>query len=92
MTTHPVAQQFVQARLEARCLADFPGTLPASLEEAYAYQAQAIDLWPDTVAGWKIGPTSRDSPKRSSQGGWIRPIFHPATVSGQRSMACAWYA
>jgi 2-keto-4-pentenoate hydratase len=55
MTVDPVAQEFVAARLEARALAGFPGEIPSTLEEAYAHQAQAIRLWPDSVAGWKIG-------------------------------------
>ena len=86
MTTHPVAQQFVQARLEARCLADFPGTLPASLEEAYAYQAQAIDLWPDTVAGWKIGRIQPPWLERLGESRLVGPIFRRgirAIVAGE---------
>ncbi len=50
-----VAQKFVSARLKAIALPEFPGTLPADLAGAYATQDAAIDLWPDQVAGWKIG-------------------------------------
>ncbi len=50
-----VAQKFVSARLKAVPLPDFPGQLPADLAGAYATQDAAIDLWPDEVAGWKIG-------------------------------------
>jgi 2-keto-4-pentenoate hydratase len=50
-----VAQKFVTARLKAIALPDFPGTLPPDLVAAYVVQDQAIDIWPDEVAGWKIG-------------------------------------
>lgn len=49
------ADAFVRARLAARPLPAYPGVLPSTLAEAYAIQNRAIDLWPDTVAGWKIG-------------------------------------
>lgn len=49
------AAAFVAARLAGRSLAVYPGALPTSLAEAYAVQSQAINLWPDRVAGWKVG-------------------------------------
>jgi 2-keto-4-pentenoate hydratase len=50
-----IARRFVCARLGARALAEYPGPLPASLDEAYARQDAAIELWPDRVVGWKVG-------------------------------------
>ncbi|MDB6157927.1 MAG: mhpD, partial [Gammaproteobacteria bacterium] len=50
-----IAEQFVRARLDATALPDFPGSIPATLNTAYAYQDRAIALWPDFVAGWKVG-------------------------------------
>src|SRR5271155_5103863 len=50
-----IAEQFVRARLDAAALPDFPGSIPATLNTAYAYQDRAIALWPDFVAGWKVG-------------------------------------
>ncbi len=50
-----VAQKFVAARLKAVALPEFPGQLPPDLAAAYRIQDSAIDLWPDEVAGWKIG-------------------------------------
>jgi 2-keto-4-pentenoate hydratase len=50
-----IAQSFVQARLSAAPLPAYPGPKPASLEVAYRIQDLAIDLWPDTVGGWKVG-------------------------------------
>lgn len=49
------ARRLVDARLGATALPSYPGPLPASLDEAYACQEAAIALWPDRVAGWKVG-------------------------------------
>ncbi|MBS7544679.1 2-keto-4-pentenoate hydratase [Ancylobacter oerskovii] len=48
------AEEFVGARREARPLADFPGTLPAGLDEAYAVQEEVLRLTPRRLAGWKV--------------------------------------
>jgi len=45
----------VSARRKAAGLPDYPGILPASMAEGYEIQDYSISLWPDTVAGWKIG-------------------------------------
>jgi 2-keto-4-pentenoate hydratase len=50
-----IARSFVAARLAARALADFPGALPPTLDAAYDTQRAAISLWPDQIAGWKVG-------------------------------------
>lgn len=49
------ARSFTGARIAAQALPDYPGTPPQSLSEAYAIQDQAIRLWPDKIAGWKVG-------------------------------------
>lgn len=54
-TAREIAGTFVAARREARALADFPGDLPNDLSISYRVQDEAIALWPDEVAGWKIG-------------------------------------
>ncbi len=54
-TSLQVASRFVAARLAARALADYPGVLPDTLDTAYARQDAAIGLWPDALAGWKVG-------------------------------------
>ncbi len=59
-----IAARLVRARREARALPGFPGVLPTSLQAAYACQDAAIALWPDHIAGWKVGyisPARRDS-------------------------------
>lgn len=63
-TATGLAGRLVTARREARSLPEYPGSLPETLAEAYAIQDAAIDLWPDKIAGWKIGliqPGQRDT-------------------------------
>jgi len=76
MSVDPVAQEFVAARLEARALGGFPGAIPATLEDAYAHQEQAIRLWPDSVAGWKIGRIGPPWLARFGVERLVGPIFH----------------
>ena len=38
-----IAEQFVRARLDATSLPDFPGTIPATLNTAYAYQDRVLN-------------------------------------------------
>lgn len=49
------ATAFVEARLAGRSLAAYPGTMPVTPAEAYMVQSQAISIWPDRIAGWKVG-------------------------------------
>ncbi len=75
--THPsVAQQFVRARLNAAALREFPGPLPSTLEAAYAHQQEAIGLWPDSVAGWKIGRIGPPWQERFGEERLVGPVFH----------------
>ena len=50
-----IAQAFVEARQAGSALADYPGRLPESLDEAYRIQEQAIALFGNRIAGWKVG-------------------------------------
>jgi 2-keto-4-pentenoate hydratase len=70
-----IAGRFLAARKQAAQLADFPGALPGSLDEAYAIQDSAMALWAKKVVGWKVG---RVVPPLSAQFGTDRlagPIF-----------------
>jgi 2-keto-4-pentenoate hydratase len=54
-----------RASLEARrtgALLDTlaPNDLPRSLEEGYAIQQAVTARWPDKIAGWKVGATSKE--------------------------------
>jgi 2-keto-4-pentenoate hydratase len=52
--SHSIASQLVRARLNAATLSAYPGLVPETLLAAYAVQEQAIELWPDPLAGWKV--------------------------------------
>ena len=78
MNTRAIAQQFVRSRLRAEALPDFPGEVPATLEEAYATQDCAISLWPDRVAGWKVGRIDPLWSDRLGEDRLVGPIFAQA--------------
>lgn len=81
----PRASAFVEARLAGRSIAAYPGDLPATLEQAYAIQSQAIHRWPDEIAGWKVG---RINPPWDAQLGTDRlagPIFSRQIVMAAES-------
>jgi 2-keto-4-pentenoate hydratase len=85
-TPSEIARRFVCARLEARSLAEYPGPLPASLDEAYARQDAAIELWPDRVVGWKVGKIPPGWVEVVGEERLVGPIFanHVQTqLSGQ---------
>ncbi len=50
-----ISERLLSARKCAAALEGFPGTPPASLEEAYHVQQLSLEHWPDHVAGWNVG-------------------------------------
>jgi 2-keto-4-pentenoate hydratase len=50
-----IARSLVAARREARSLRDYPGEMPDNLNLSYQVQDEAISLWGEEIAGWKIG-------------------------------------
>lgn len=54
-TAEAIAQAFVAARRARQGFADYPGPMPATLEEGYAIQTRAIALFDAPIAGWKVG-------------------------------------
>ena len=50
-----ISRHLVAARANAEALPAFPGTVPTTLEDAYAVQSASIARWPDTISGWKVG-------------------------------------
>ena len=70
-----IADRFLSARRAAAGLDGYPGTLPSSLDDAYAVQDAAIARWGKRVVGWKVG---RIMPPLDAQFGMDRltgPIF-----------------
>ena len=70
-----VAERFVAARLAARALTDYPGPLPTTLADAYARQDEAIAIWPDEIAGWKVGGIADSWADRLGESRLVGPIF-----------------
>jgi 2-keto-4-pentenoate hydratase len=70
-----LASRLVAARLNVTPLAHYPGEAPADMTSAYAVQDAAISMWPDKIAGWKVGLIS--SEHRAAYGGerLAGPIF-----------------
>ncbi len=75
---HSIARRFVAARLHGAALADYPGVIPADLERAYRCQDAAIDLWPDEVAGWKVGWIPERMQELYGEERLVGPIFRRA--------------
>jgi 2-keto-4-pentenoate hydratase len=50
-----IAGRFLDARRAASGLDNYPGDFPATLDEAYAIQDEAIARWDRPVIGWKVG-------------------------------------
>lgn len=50
-----IARSFVEARRAGTALPDYPGTMPAALDDAYAVQDAAIALAGGKIVGWKVG-------------------------------------
>src|SRR5690349_17366767 len=82
MNTRVIAEQFVRARLRAEALSAFPGEMPTTLDEAYAIQGSAIGLWPDRVAGWKVGRIDPPWSDRLGEDRLVGPIFSQALWAG----------
>lgn len=70
-----IAKAFVRARLSATPLPDFPGEIPADMATAYRCQDLAIELWPDELAGWKVGRIPPDVEDRFASDRLAGPIF-----------------
>jgi 2-keto-4-pentenoate hydratase len=66
---------FQSARLAGRALSEYPGNMPNNLVQAYAIQDAAIDAWPDTIAGWKVGRILGDLAVEYGADRLIGPIF-----------------
>lgn len=70
-----IARAFVDARLNARPLPDFPGRIPPDMATAYRCQDIAIGLWPDELAGWKVGRIPPELERRFGSDRLAGPIF-----------------
>lgn len=53
--TSAIAEKFVQARRNGVALPEYPGDEPSAIDTAYTIQDEAIALFGEAVAGWKVG-------------------------------------
>ena len=72
-----IAEQFVRARLSARSLPEYPGTVPPNFETAYRCQDLALASWPDSVAGWKVARVAPAQQAQYAEERLIGPVFAP---------------
>lgn len=70
-----VAEQFVRARLAGQSLPQYPGTVPATLADAYRVQELAIKHWPDAIVGWKVARIGAQWNKQYSEERLVGPVF-----------------
>ena len=73
-----IAQRFVAARLNGVALPEYPGPIPPNLEAAYNCQDAAIAIWPDEIAGWKIGRIPQEYVQKLGAQRLAGPIFSGA--------------
>ncbi len=84
-----IAGALVQARLRGQSLPAFPGLQPDDLQTAYACQEHGISIFPDDIAGWKIGRLSPDQEKKFGQMRLSGPIFKKAVRHAHQDVSIA---
>jgi 2-keto-4-pentenoate hydratase len=76
-----VAAEFVRARRSAGSLMKYPRAVPADLESAYLCQDEAISLWHDAIAGWKVGWIPEPLSEKFGSRRLVGPIFRRSVQS-----------
>jgi 2-keto-4-pentenoate hydratase len=75
-----IAANFVRARRNAVALQQYPGAVPPDAISAYAVQEDAIKLWPDEIAGWKVARVPPNWPA-GSEGKFPEPRLNGPVFS-----------
>lgn len=70
-----VAAEFVAARRSAGSFMRYPGAMPPDLDSGYRCQDEAIALWDDAIAGWKVGWIPEPSSRRFGAQRLVGPVF-----------------
>jgi 2-keto-4-pentenoate hydratase len=70
-----IARTFTSARRAAMPLAEYPGPIPRDMAAGYAVQEAAIEIWPDRIAGWKVGLVPPPLQARLGAAHLAGPIF-----------------
>lgn len=76
-----IAGRFLAARRAATGLDGYPGDFPATLDEAYAVQDEAIARWGRPIVGWKVGRVPPPLIERFATDRLAGPIFAQAEES-----------
>lgn len=84
-----IASSFVEARLSAQPLTAYPGQIPADIGEGYAIQKAAIALWPDEIAGWKVGRITGEAEEKFRTDRLAGPIFRRSIIAAGKKGAPA---
>ena len=82
-----VAAEFVKARRCAGFFTQYPGAMPQDLDTAYRCQDEAIALWDDAIAGWKVGWIPEPLSHKFGAQRLVGPIFG-RTVQRSNGSAC----
>ncbi len=69
------ARAFVEARQRATTLNHYPGAVPDTLDDAFRIQDFAISLWPDSIAGWKVGQIRPEHREKYRSDRMLGPMF-----------------
>ena len=77
-----IAKAFLAARRKKTPLTLYPGTMPASMAEAYAIQDAAIALDGRRVGGWKVGRIAAELVDRYGSNRLTGPIFADEIFDG----------
>jgi len=75
VNSHDIAIILALARERGRGLSAFPGALPNDLDQAYDIQAKGIEIWTDSIAGWKVGRLAPVLTERFGVDRFIGPVF-----------------
>jgi 2-keto-4-pentenoate hydratase len=70
-----VAAEFVKARRAASFFTQYPGPKPQDLDSAYQCQDEAISLWGEKIAGWKVGWIPEPLSQQYGTQRLVGPIF-----------------
>ena len=70
-----IAERFVAVRRKVENLNSFPGEIPPDLQTAYRVQDHAIEMWGDSIVGWKVGQIRPSARAHFGNDRIIGPLF-----------------
>ena len=70
-----LSKNLIAARKSCAPLNEFPGTMPATPEEAYKVQSECIAGWDDELVGWKVAGLRADLHEQFKAARQSGPVF-----------------